>query len=117
MNAVIDASDQPVVGDRNRLNVKSLLDQFGSSVGEVFLTLSVVGSDSTERGAKVIGVENIDTSVYLANVELLLGCVAVFDNAQETAIAGANNTAVAAWVVKNRGQNRRNASVAEVRID
>ena len=86
-------------------------------VGQVELALDVLRLQLLERGPELVGAEDVDRRVDLADRALVVGRVGSFGDPQHGAVGAADDPAVDARVGRLGGQDRGRGLLAVMRLD
>ena len=114
LHPVVDARHQRGVVDVLGPHDPAVLPDDRDDVGEVELLLGVVGAQPVQRRAQHLDVERVDAGVDLADGLLRPGGVDLFDDADDLAVLGAQDAAVARRIGQRRGQHRRRGGLGAV---
>ena len=95
----------------------AVVDEEAERVGDIELALGVVRLEPVEHRPELLGAEDVDAGVDLAQLELLGGGVRRFDDAREVARRVAHDAAVGARVVRLEREHGRRGPLASVRLD
>ena len=107
LHPVVDARHQRGVVDVLGPHDPAVLPDDGDHVGEVELLLGVVRPQPAQRRAQHLDVEGVHACVDLADGLLRRGGVGLLDDADDLAVLGAQDAAVARRVGQRRRQHRR----------
>ena len=92
-------------------------DEQAERVGDVELALRVVRLETVEYRPELLGAEDVDAGVHLAELVLLGRGVGRLDDAGEPPGAVAHDPPVPARVLRLEGQHRAGGALAAVRLD
>ncbi len=86
-------------------------------IGEIELTLGVVGAEPGQRTTQRLGVEDIDTGVDLGDRQLLWPGILVLDNPAHQVVGVSDDPAVSTGIGDVRGQYRHRRTVGPMGDD
>ena len=116
LDAGVDPLDlERILGDVHR-DAVAVADEEADRVGDVELALGVVRFEPVERGPELLGAEDVDAGVDLAEGELLGRRVARLDDAREARVV-ADDAPVAAPVVGLEGEDGAGGAGGCVRVE
>ena len=104
LHAVVDAFDTQRVGGCECADGTVSFGGF-KRVGQVELSLSIVGFEVGDRFIQQFGVEHVDGRVHFAHGQFAAVGVLLFHNAQHVAFTVADDAAIAGRIVKNGGEH------------
>ncbi len=116
LHAVVDSLDDPGVRSRNRGDRVAGPAQQRDDVGEVALALIVLRAELREVLAHGRGGEDVGAGVDLGDLELVVGGVALLDDAIQRARRVADDASVAGRVIHDGTQHGRRRAFAAVRL-
>ena len=86
-------------------------------VGQVVLTLGVVGLHPPQRGGEQVASEAVDRRVDLIHRSFVSVGIGVFDHTFDAAVTGSDDPAVAGRIVHHRGEQGGSSTRAAVVVD